>query len=104
MASPATTSASAGRLQARNVRSFAKVNLGSGSVPPASRSTAGGSSAARRLDHDIRRGPLPSGGTSAPTAILPVTDVTPQSGSACGRGVGVVGVVGVVDVVGVIGQ
>src|SRR5262249_53625389 len=31
--SPATTSASAVRLQARNVRSLAKVNLGSGSVP-----------------------------------------------------------------------
>ena len=30
---PATTSASAVRLQARNVRSLAKVNLGSGSVP-----------------------------------------------------------------------
>src|SRR2546429_3652322 len=51
---PATTSASAVRLQARNVRSLAKVNLGSGSVP-SSAGTCGCSLVTRHLQKSPRK-------------------------------------------------
>src|SRR5215831_5509705 len=80
MPSPATTSASAVRLQARNVRSLANVNLGSGSVPSWSLATARGRSVASSPDHDMCPGSPHQCAVGSLAPILPVTHVTSPPG------------------------